>query len=65
MEGEGDGGLANGTSAGVLLGVESALSSRVLKVLSFINLLSISPSTFLCHQKGYLVSAVMAEWLDA
>ena len=42
-----------------------ALPSRVLKVLSFNNLLSISPSTFHLHQKGYTASAVMAEWLDA
>ena len=40
-----------------------ALPSRVLKVLSFIKLLSISPSIFRHHQKGYIASAVMAEWL--
>ena len=50
-------------SCAILL--SSALPSRVLKVLSFNNLLSISPSTFRCHQKGYIASCVMAEWLDA
>ena len=50
-------------SCAILL--SGALPSRVLKVLSFNNLLSISPSTFHHHQKGYIASAVMAEWLDA
>ena len=45
--------------------LSGALPSRILKVMSFNNLLSISASTFPCHQKGYIASAVMAEWLDA